>query len=138
MAVAKAMGKTTFQGTLHKFCAGSVRSPSRETAERIATHYKLPIDALYNEKLATEEAHRLLSDLPPEVAAATAQLAPRPEAAAPAWPFERINPTMWAGLTERQRGAIEAAAVKAWRELQSDLGAIAAPAVQVSVRRANG
>jgi hypothetical protein len=35
------------------------------------------------------------------------------------WPFERISPQAWAGLTERQRGAIEAAAVAAMREVQS-------------------
>lgn len=35
------------------------------------------------------------------------------------WPFERISPEAWSNLSERQRGAIEAAAVAAMREVQS-------------------
>lgn len=54
--VAIEMRDSTFQGTLYKFMAGGVASPQRATAERIARHFKLPIDALYDEAIATRVA----------------------------------------------------------------------------------
>lgn len=53
LRVAKAMHNAAFQGTLHKLCHGNVRSPKRETAERIAAHFDLPVDALYDAAVAT-------------------------------------------------------------------------------------
>lgn len=52
LPVAKAMGKPTFQGTLHKICAGGVASPKRDSAQRIADHFKIPVDALYDPQVA--------------------------------------------------------------------------------------
>lgn len=59
-AVANAMGGPNFQGTLHKFTRGQTLSPKRATAERIARYFKLPTDAIYSERLATELAAKLL------------------------------------------------------------------------------
>lgn len=52
LAVAKAMRKPGFQGTLHKICAGRVTSPSRESALRISKHFAIPLDALYDADVA--------------------------------------------------------------------------------------
>lgn len=136
LAVAKAMGKAGFQPTLHKFCAGLVAEPSHITAKRIADHYKLPVEAIYSERVATEESRRLLGDIP-VMPDAPVPADPAPAADAPAdWPFARITRDMWANLSERQRGAIEAAAVQAWRDLQNDLSAARPHLVEVSERRA--
>jgi DNA-binding XRE family transcriptional regulator len=56
LPVAKAMKAPSFQGTLHKFINGHVDSPSRSTAERIARHFRIPVDAVYDEKLAAKIA----------------------------------------------------------------------------------
>lgn len=53
-AVARAMKAPNFQGTLFKFCAGKVAQPTRETAERIANHFGIPVDAIYDPKVATK------------------------------------------------------------------------------------
>ena len=56
LPVAKAMGQRSFQGTLYKFTHGQVASPDRRTAEKIAKHFALPVDALYDEGVATRIA----------------------------------------------------------------------------------
>lgn len=58
-SVAKAMRRPTFQGTLHKIATGKVESPSRQSAERIAAHFKIDVNALYSDRIATQEALRL-------------------------------------------------------------------------------
>ncbi len=58
LAVATEMAGKGFQGTLHKFMAGSVSSPSRATAERIARYFGLEVDVIYDSKKATAEAAR--------------------------------------------------------------------------------
>lgn len=52
LSVAKAMNRPSFQGTLHKICAGRVASPSRDSATRIAKHFGIPVDALYDPVVA--------------------------------------------------------------------------------------
>jgi hypothetical protein len=52
LPVAKAMRAESFQGTLHKIAAGRVEIPSRGSAKRIADHFGIPIDALYDDALA--------------------------------------------------------------------------------------
>lgn len=37
-----------------------------------------------------------------------------------AWPFERITGAQWASMSERERGALEDAAVAKWRELRAE------------------
>jgi hypothetical protein len=56
LPVAKAMHAPHFQGTLHKICAGRVDSPSHTSAERIAKHFKIPLEAVYDDKVATAVA----------------------------------------------------------------------------------
>jgi len=60
--VARAMGDEKFQGTLWKFCHGRTLNPARATAERIAKHFKLPVEALYSERVAAEWATAVLAD----------------------------------------------------------------------------
>ncbi|RYD63615.1 MAG: hypothetical protein EOP84_33500 [Verrucomicrobiaceae bacterium] len=59
LRVAKAMGKPSFQSTLYKITHGSVTSPKRESAERIAGHYRIDVNALYDDRVAEKEAVRL-------------------------------------------------------------------------------
>lgn len=59
LPVAKAMGKASFQGTLYKIGKGQVSEPSRASADRIAKHFKIDIDALYSDRAARLEAERL-------------------------------------------------------------------------------
>lgn len=42
------------------------------------------------------------------------------EPVTPSWPFPRLPPTTWAQLTERQRGVVEDAAVKAVQALRAE------------------
>jgi hypothetical protein len=53
-AVAKAMNTPNFQGTLHKICAGNVPEPSRKSADRIAKHFKIPVEAIYEPRVAAQ------------------------------------------------------------------------------------
>lgn len=53
LSVAKAMKAPTFQGTLHKIASGNVTAPSRRSAERIASFFGIPVDALYDDNVAT-------------------------------------------------------------------------------------
>lgn len=69
LPVAKAMGIPGFQPTLHKICNGRVRSPSHETARRIADHFGLDVLAVYDEAIAAAEWARRYGDLPAGVPA---------------------------------------------------------------------
>ena len=61
LPVAKAMRAPTFQGTLNRICNGRIESPSRVTAERIARHFDIPIDAIYDERVAARVAKERLN-----------------------------------------------------------------------------
>lgn len=79
--LAREMHSRSFQGTLHKFISGQVREPSRLTATRIARHFKLPLEALYDERAATAEAQRLgLATVPPARPSEPALVAREPSA----------------------------------------------------------
>lgn len=52
LQVAREMHSTRFQGTLHKYLSGNTTSPDRRTAERIATYFKIPVDAIYDARVA--------------------------------------------------------------------------------------
>lgn len=54
--IAVEMGGATFQGTLHKFIHGHTRTPDRVTAQRIAKYFGLSVEALYDERAATQAA----------------------------------------------------------------------------------
>ncbi len=64
LRVAKAMGSQSFQPTLFRVCSGLVSSPKRETAEKIAKHFGIPVDAIYDDKLATRIAAEVLEGHP--------------------------------------------------------------------------
>jgi hypothetical protein len=64
--VAKAMGEPSFQGTLHKFAAGNVSNPIRRNAEKIAKHFGIPLDAIYDEEVSTQVAETRLGVAPRE------------------------------------------------------------------------
>ncbi len=70
LPVAKAMRKPGFQGTLHKIAAGLVTEPSRTSAERIARHFGIPLEAIYDERIAAQVAAERFgaedSSAPPE------------------------------------------------------------------------
>lgn len=52
LPVAKAMGVETFQGTLYRIAKGTTTEPSRESAQRIAKHFNIPIEAMYDDAVA--------------------------------------------------------------------------------------
>lgn len=58
------MGYPGFQGTLHKIAAGRVESPSRESAERISRFFDIPIDALYDPRVAAQVFRDKLANVP--------------------------------------------------------------------------
>lgn len=71
LPLARKMGDPGIQSKLYKFAAGSVAEPSRATAQAIAAYFKLPVDAIYDTKLATSIAReRGITALAPEVLAA--------------------------------------------------------------------
>lgn len=51
-----APGVAHFQSKLHKFCHGGTTSPAHSTAALIADHYGIPVQALYDERLAEQIA----------------------------------------------------------------------------------
>ena len=59
LPVARAMGMPSFQGTLNKLMNGRVKSPQRSTAERIARHFRFPVEAVYDPDLAEKVAAEL-------------------------------------------------------------------------------
>lgn len=66
LPLAKKMGKEKLQPQIHRFVKGEVKEPARTTAAPLAEYFKLPIDAIYDEKVATAEAKRLgIKPLPP-------------------------------------------------------------------------
>lgn len=62
--VARAMGYPGFQGTLHKIAAGRVESPTRESAERISRFFDIPIDALYDSRVAARVLRDKFANVP--------------------------------------------------------------------------
>lgn len=46
----------SFQGTLNKLMNGRVKSPTRATAERVARHFDIPIEAVYDPRVADQVA----------------------------------------------------------------------------------
>lgn len=59
LQVSKAMRTPSFQPTLHKICRGLVVSPKRASAERIAAHFKIPVDAVYDDTVASRLYERM-------------------------------------------------------------------------------
>lgn len=83
----------------------------------LAEKLKVSIQTVNNWKLRGAPAHRHQA-----IAAALGWSVDRLLGREPArvtleWPFELISRQQWEALTERQRGAVEAAAIKALRDL---------------------
>lgn len=99
-ALARAIHNQGFQGTLHKFLAGRTSSPDQTTAARIAKFFNIPIEAIYDAKVATRVARErgLLpgeEGQPLSVREAEKTYAPEP----PAWPFKQVTATDLAKLS---------------------------------------
>lgn len=58
------MGSPSFQGTLNKITNGRVANPTRPTAERIAKHFNIPVEAVYDPHVAEATARELGLDEP--------------------------------------------------------------------------
>ena len=55
-SLAKKLKNATTQPQIHKFLSGKAKQPRHSTLEPVATHYGIPINALYSE----EEAERVM------------------------------------------------------------------------------
>lgn len=65
LPLAKRIGDAKLQPKIHRFIHGQVASPSIATAAPLAKHYKIPLEAIYDEKAATAVAReRGLSEVP--------------------------------------------------------------------------
>lgn len=63
---AKKLGKPGLQSQIHRFVNGGVDEPANSTAQPIAAYFKLPLEAMYQEKVATAIAReRGITELPP-------------------------------------------------------------------------
>lgn len=54
LQVAKKMRHRGFQPTLNKICNGLVTAPTHASAQRIATHFKIPLQAIYDPTVADQ------------------------------------------------------------------------------------
>lgn len=66
LPLAKAIGRASLQAPIYRFVHGEVASPKRSTAEALATYFRLPVDALYDERLATAIANERGLRTPPQ------------------------------------------------------------------------
>ncbi len=63
MPLAKKIGKPGLQSQIYKYLNGGVDEPARSTAEPIAAYFNIPVDALYDERIAAVVAQeRQLND----------------------------------------------------------------------------
>lgn len=69
LPLAKKMGKPALQPQIHRFMKGEVANPARTTAVPLAKFFDIPVDAIYDEKVATAVARdrdvRALPSSPP-------------------------------------------------------------------------
>ncbi len=56
LQVATEMDRASFQSTLHKLVNGQIVAPTRPTAKKVADYFELPVEALYDARLATQIA----------------------------------------------------------------------------------
>jgi len=125
LPLARKMGKPGFQSKIHKFAAGHVANPLRPTAEALAGYFNLPVDAIYDEKVATAIAReRGISPLTAEILAAK-QKTKRPAIDQEA----KQAAATFASLTPKEREAF-------WQALDAARGT--APAEKAQQPDANG
>jgi hypothetical protein len=72
LPLAKKIGKPGLQSQIQKFKTGGVLNPERTTAVPLAAYFKIPTDAIYDEKIATAIAKEWGVE-PPPIAATTAK-----------------------------------------------------------------
>jgi hypothetical protein len=66
--LAKEIKRPTLQSQIHRLVHGEVGSPSAGTAAPLAAYFGLPLEAMYDEKVATALAReRGVTELPPEM-----------------------------------------------------------------------
>lgn len=58
LPLAKAMGKPKLQSQIHRFVRGQVINPERTTAVPLAKYFGIPVDAIYEETVATAIANQ--------------------------------------------------------------------------------
>lgn len=98
LRLAKKMNRPKLQPQIHRFTRGEVLSPSRGTAEPIAAYFGIPVDAIYDEKVATLVANeRKLTVLPmvaaiPKPKPATKAESLSPEALKFAHQYDKLDP----------------------------------------------
>lgn len=59
LPLAKRMGYPKLQPQIHRFVRGEVAAPKAATAAPLAAYFKIPLEAIYDEKAATEAARAL-------------------------------------------------------------------------------
>lgn len=59
LPLAKKMGKAKLQPQIHRFSRGEVANPDRSTAVPLAEFFHIPVEAIYDERIATEVAREL-------------------------------------------------------------------------------
>jgi hypothetical protein len=71
LPLAKKMGHVRLQPQIHRFSKGEVAEPAPSTAKPLAAYFKLPLEAMYDEKVATAVAReRGITELPAQLPAA--------------------------------------------------------------------
>lgn len=98
-ALARAIHNQGFQGTLHKFLAGQVPHPTAATASRIAKFFQIPLEALYDSKVATRIARERGLLKGAELTVREPDVGVSYLASATNWPFRRITPTQFSNLS---------------------------------------
>jgi transcriptional regulator with XRE-family HTH domain len=72
LPLAKKMGKPQWQSKIYKFANGQVKNPEAETAMGLAAYFKIPLEAIYDERVATRVAtERGISALPAQIKKST-------------------------------------------------------------------
>ena len=59
LPLAKKIGKAKLQPQIHRFSRGEVANPDRTTAVPIAEYFHIPVEAIYDERVATKVAREL-------------------------------------------------------------------------------
>lgn len=111
-----------FQPTLFRFTTGQVANPSRATAKRIADYFDLPVDALYDARLASQLAQARglapATSSAPQVQEADARYVVAASGDA-AWPDRSVGRRI-ARLSDNQRAHLTALVIAFLDAVQPD------------------
>lgn len=117
LAVARAMRRPGFQPSLHKLCAGQVASPKRSSAERIAAHFGIPVDAVYDDVLATRLHAQMTTSEARQAEEPVSSRSPTPGASS--WPHARFPESYWQQLDQAERIILEEAMLDCFDKLMA-------------------